>query len=261
MTNDRERHNILWLEDNSEAFVALLSEMKKILNAEIYTANTFEAAKELLVTKTFDLFILDIELEGERYTGVQFAEWIRTKDAYVNTPILFVSMHSHFSYRVFSRHRNCSFLKKPLNTNDFILQCGMLLGIDKYFQLFYQNSVITVPVSKQTQIEIHPQNVSFVDVNNGQLSIQYTNGKREHFACSSGTFKSLLEQIKNDPHGVLRQIHRSVIVNIDQIKSIEIQKKVGSVWLFNDPTPKPLGIRFRDNVSDFLKTMKDNSNE
>jgi len=261
MTNDRERYNILWLEDNCEAFVALLSETKKTLNAKIYTTNAFETAKELSVTNAIDLFILDIELEGERYTGIQFAEWIRAHEAYANAPILFVSMHSHFSYRVLNRHRNCSFLKKPFQTDDFILQCGVLLGIDKYFQLFYQDSIITIPVSKQTQIEIHPQNISFIDINNGQLSIQYTDGKLEHFICSSGTFKSLVEQIKKDPGNVLRQIHRSIIVNVDQIKCVETQKKVGFVLLFNDPTPKPLGIRFRRNISDLIKTIKDDLNE
>ena len=174
---------------------------------------------------------------------------------------MFMVILLSFSYRVINRYRNCSFLKKPFNTNDFILQCGMLLGINKCFHRFCQKSIITIPVSKQTQIEIYPQNISYIDVNNGQLSIQYTNGKFEQFYCSSGAFKSLVEQIKRDSDNVLRQIHRSIIVNVDQVKRVEIQKKIGFVWLFNDPTPKPLGIRFRDNMSDLLKTMKDNADE
>jgi len=71
----------------------------------------------------------------------------------------------------------------------------------------------------------------------------------------------LVEQIKKDPGNVLRQIHRSIIVNVDQIKCVETQKKVGFVLLFNDPTPKPLGIRFRRNISDLIKTIKDDLNE
>ena len=253
------RFNVLWLEDHIEFIKEYEDELKKQLDAAVFHAESYTKAVSLLGERHFDLFVLDIELEGERFTGIQFADLVRSSASYINAPILFVSMHSHFSYRIIAQYRNCSFLKKPFEKTDFVLQCGVLLNVGDCLLQYHQSSMITIPITKQIQIEINPQNISYIEINRGELSIQYIDGRLEKVLCSSGAFKALLRTIENDKC-VLKQIHRSVIVNINQIKDIEIQKNTGLVWLFSDSIPKPLGNRYREKISSIIHGIKEGSN-
>lgn len=254
------RFNVLWLEDHIEFIKEYEDELKKQLDAAVSHAESYTKAVSLLGEKHFDLFILDIELEGERFTGIQFADLVRSSASYINAPILFVSMHSHFSYRIISQYRNCAFLKKPFEQSEFILQCGVLLGVGSFLSQYHQSSIITLPITKQVQIELNPQKISYIEINRGELSIQYIDGRLEKLQCSSGAFKILSRALESEK-SVLKQIHRCFIVNIDQIKAVEIQKNTGLVWLFSDTTPKPLGNRYREKISNLIYRIKEPADE
>ena len=163
-----------------------------------------------------------------------------------------MSIHTHFSYRTLSRFHNSAFLKKPFSADDLLLQCGVLLNIPEYVQNYYRAPVLTIPVSGQTKIEVAAQTVSYIEVNRKELTIQYMDGRLERFHCLSGAFKALLRQIGESTACPLRQIHRAIVVNPDQIRKVEICGNTGSVWLFNDDNPKPLGIRYRHNLAEYV---------
>lgn len=260
MSETGYQYNVLCIEDNLSEVKHEMLRLQQQLKARVYVANSFTKALKLFSEIPFHLFILDIEIKGERSTGIQFAELIRTNPSYICTPILFVSVHSHFSYRMLSRFRNSAFLKKPFSAEELILQSGTLLNIPKYVQRYYQAPLFTVCVSKQTQLELSTKAISYIEVNNKTLDIQYIDGRLERFRCISGTFKALIKQIENYPTCNLRQIHRSIVVNMDQIRFVEIQRNAGSVWLFNDDKPKPLGISYRENIAEFLADMKGANN-
>ena len=249
------QYNVLCMEDNlSEVKHELLGLQQ--LSAKIYIANSYSQAIKLLSEIHFHLFILDIEIKGERSTGIQLAEIVRANPVYICTPILFMSVHSHFSYRMLSHFHNSAFIKKPFSAEELVLQSGILLNIPKYIQSYYQTPTFTLCVSKQTQIELSAHSISYIEVNHKTLDIQYIDGRLEHFRCLSGAFKSFIKQIENHPVCNLRQIHRAIIVNIDQIRHVETQRNAGLVWLFNDNKPKPLGISYRGNIAEFLDNMK-----
>ena len=250
------QYNVLCMEDNLPEVKHEMIGLQHQLRAKVYVANSYSQALKLFSEIHFHLFILDIEIKGERSTGIQFAEMIRTNPDYICTPILFMSVHSHFSYRMLSRFQNSAFLKKPFSAEELILQSGVLLNIPPYVQRYYQAPIFTLCVSKQTQIELSTKLISYIEVNNKMLDIQYIDGRLEHFRCMSGTFKALIKQIESYPACNLRQIHRAIVVNIDQIRRVEIQKNAGLVWLFNDNKPKLLGISYRENIAEFLADMK-----
>lgn len=250
------QYNVLCMEDNLPEVKRELLGLQQQLRARVYVANSYSHALKLLSEIQFHLFILDIEIKGERSTGIQLAETIRTNPNYICTPILFMSIHSHFSYRMLSRFQNSAFLKKPFSAEELILQSGTLLNIPEYVQRYYQAPTFTISVSKQTQIELSAKSISYIEVNNKTLDIQYIDGRLEHFRCLSGTFKALIKQIEGYPACNLRQIHRAIVVNVDQIRRVEIQKNAGLVWLFNDDKPKLLGISYRENLAEFLADMK-----
>lgn len=253
-------YTALCLEDEYYSIKEEILVFEQLLHVKVLRAKNYSQALQVLSEHRFQLFILDIELKGERSTGIQFAEVIRTHPNYVCTPILFVSVHNHFSYMLLSRFQNSAFLRKPFSSEALIEQCGTLLNIPKYVQRHYQAPIFTIYVSKETQLELSPKTISYIEANNKILDIQYIDGRLEHFRCYSGAFKKLIQQIENSSACRLRQIHRSIIVNIDQIRYVEIQRNTGDVWLFNDDTPKPLGISYRHNISELFEDMKGDSN-
>ena len=257
MSEMAHQYNILCMEDNLSEVKQAMLELQQQLKARIYVANSYSYALKLLSEVHFHLFILDIEIKGERSTGIQFAEVVRTNSCYACTPILFMSIHTHFSYRMLSHFQNSAFIKKPLSIEELVLQSGALLNIPEYVQFYYRAPVFTMCVSKQTQIELSAKLISYIEVNNKVVDIQYIDGRLEHFRCMSGTFKALAKQIEQHPTGSLRQIHRAIIVNVDQILQIELHQNSGLVWLFNDTKPKPLGISYRKNIAEYLGDMKE----
>lgn len=261
MEESHYEYTALCLEDDYYSIKEEMLIFQQVLHVKVLRSKNYSQALHLLSGHRFQLFILDIELKGERSTGIQFAEVIRTQPNYVCTPILFVSVHSHFSYMLLSRFQNSAFLRKPFSSEALIEQCGTLLNIPKYVQRHYQAPMFTIYVSKETQLELSPETISYIEANSKALDIQYIDGHLEHFRCCSGAFKKLIEQIENSRTCRLRQIHRSIVVNIDQIRYVEIQRNTGDVWLFNDDNPKPLGIRYRHNISELFENVKGDSTD
>lgn len=91
MNEDAYSYNILCLEDNFPEIEQAMRALQKKLKARIYIAGNYAEAEKLLSARHFDLFILDIEMKGERSTGIQLAESVRTMHLYSTVPPPFFS--------------------------------------------------------------------------------------------------------------------------------------------------------------------------
>ena len=245
------RH-ILCFDDSIVQLSAHLAYLKQELDARIYPADTLQSAQALLMEHTIDLFILDIEITGERTTGIQLAQEIRCMPQYACTPILFISMYSHYSRHLLSAISHCAFVSKPFSPTTLTETAGSLLGIARYIDRSYKKAILTVPTKQGSVVEIDARRVSYLELMRSELIVQYIDGERLCFHVAHGCLKALLSQLESNGMTHLRQVYRSIIINVEQIKQIELDKNVGTVWLFGDDEPKPIGIRFRETLAEFL---------
>ena len=256
MPDEKNRYVILYLEDDYGSFGTDLTKLRRPKSMRIYIADCCQKARELIDAADFDLFILDIEIKGSRESGIQFAEELRTSEKYAQTPIIFASMHSHYSSSLLSHIKNSAFLKKPFDLSALEDQICLMLNIPEYVKRYYSPDTIAVQTSGGVAFEIKPNAVSFIEAVGKDIVIQYQSGKTVCIAGQYGVFKSILSQIQSRGVDCLRQIHRSVIINVNQISRIELSKNVGQAYLFGDDTPKPIGIRYRENIAEFIGEEK-----
>lgn len=251
LDNDNKIYNVLYLDDDINISNSNLSLSEKYI-IKLTIAHDYETARKLYLAKHFDAFLLDIELSNSRETGIEFAEELRTNPHYYSTPIIFVSMHTHYASPLLTHIKNSSFITKPTNEAKLIEQLSLMLNIPEYITTFYSFKSLIITTQNDTKLEITPNKISFIEANGRELTFQYIDGKTVQLSCKYGVFKNILQQIKENEISCLRQIHRSIIINIKQIKKIHLENHIGYVYLFADPNPKPLGIKYRCNLTKFI---------
>ena len=248
LTTDKQFH-ILYLEDNPIDLSSVQGRENLIFKA----ARNCEEARRLIRTTNFDLFVLDIEIKASRESGIQFAEELRTDPHYSTTPIIFASAHTHYSSSLLVHIKNSSFIPKPFDPSTLHDQICLMLNIPEYTKKHYSYASLIIPTRGNTYIEAKSGDISYIEEIGKEIIIQYINGETLRFSSRYGTFKKITDQISGKKISCLRQIHRSVIININQISDIRTQKNIGCVYLFADEKPKPIGIRYRQNLSDFIQ--------
>jgi len=85
------RPHILLVED-SPSIVQLVRHLLRD-QADLTAAGTYSDALERIDSATFDLFLIDIQLGGDR-TGVDLLNAIRDRDSYRSTPAVAVTAHA-----------------------------------------------------------------------------------------------------------------------------------------------------------------------
>ncbi len=243
---------ILYLEDHPHEIEQLLPEVQARFHAEVDLAENFEQAHACLQTGRYDLFLLDIEIDGSRVTGIRLAEKIRQDPRYVTAPIIFTSMHTHHSHRLLSTLQHISFLAKPFTAEQLCLQIGVALGLPEYLENYYRPAPLRLPISHHSAVEVEPDEIAFIEFSGGRLILQYINGEQLTVSRKFCSFGEVLRQIDELQLTFLRQIYRSIIVNVDQIRTVEVEKNTAFVWLFHDDTPKPLAYHYRKNIAEYL---------
>ena len=244
---------ILYFEDHLDEIAQFLPKICDQFHASVDLAKNFQQANEFLQTNRYDLFLLDIEIDGTRATGIQFAEQLRKDPRYIATPIIFTSMHTHHSHRSLSNLRHIAFLSKPFTQDQLLMQIGVALESPEYLKYYYQPPYLQLPVSNRAIVEIDPTEISFIQFADNQLTFQYINGEQLFISRRIYSFQEILQQIEELHIDFLRQIYRSIIVNIKQIQNVQLGKNIASVFLFHDETPKPLAYRYRHNLAEYLK--------
>lgn len=258
MAVSNEIINILYLEDDFKSCPIDFSSIRQHNRFKLSLAVNCEEARKLIRTTKFDLFILDIEIKTSRESGIQFAEELRMHSLYTSTPIIFVSIHTHYSSTLLTHIKNSSFLPKPIDTAILIEQICLMLNFPKYIKKYYSYESLIIPTASNAYLEIKPNQLSYIEAIGKDIVIQYINGKTIHLPSKYGIFKNITTQIQDRNIDCLRQIHRSIIININQISKIHIEKNIGFVYLFADKDPKPLGVRYRYNLSDYIQEADKN---
>ena len=243
--------SILFLEDDIPSLGVDFLFLQKRLDAQIVPAVTIQDALRRMETQHFDLFVLDIEIMGEGSTGAQLAALIRRDPSYAVTPILFISAHRHLSQWLFSSVRCCTFLPKPFSKEALLAEMGLALGIEEFARRQYAPPMLLIVGMNGTAIEVDPLTVCYIEVTGRELRVQYTNGDVQRLPRGN-SFRSVLKQAASERIPYLRQVYRSILINVNCLRAVEINKNHAQLYLFNVPHPLPLGMKYRDNLRDFL---------
>ncbi len=243
---------LLCLDDHAADLAAHLAALQERLAVTVHTAHSCEDANAKAKEHPIDLFILDIELGRSEQSGIQLARQWRLCDRYRQTPIVFISMYSHYSRYVLSAVEHSTFLSKPFSTDTLVAKVGMLLGMPQYLEQAYTDAKLAVPTTQGSFIEIDAHRILYMELIRSQLHIQCIDGTAMTVKSGHGQFKALLEEIHAARASHLRQVYRSVIINIHQIRQLTMEKNRGEVLLFHDDIPKPVGNRYRDQLAEFL---------
>lgn len=249
---DSVRPAVLCLDDRITELCAHLTALKEVLDINVYIAQTPQEASVIANEHRIDLFIMDIELERQDGSGIRFAQQLQLTDCYRQTPVLFISMYSHYSRYLLHTIAHSSFLSKPFSPEALIAKVGMILGIGGYAEKAYAQATLTIPTARGGFVEIDSARVSCIELIRSELVVHYTDGQTMTLKSSHGCFKALLDEIRTQNVSHLRQIYRSVIINVHQIKKLNMSKNSGEVLLFYDDVPKPVGNRYRDRLAEFL---------
>ncbi len=130
-----------------------------------------------------------------------------------------------------------------------------MLGIEPYVKAHYTYENLIILTQSDITLKLAPNKISFIELIDKDILISYTDGKCVKIPCKYGVFKNILSQISMRNISCLRQIYRSIIINVNQIANIQINRNIGNVYLFGEDKPKPLGIKYRCNLQEFISEV------
>ena len=165
----------------------------------------YDSGESLLKAKkgtTFDLILLDIEMDG--IDGLETARHIREAD----TQVLIVLLTSHTEYALEGYEINAfRFLAKPLDHEKMV---KMLVDVEK--QIFSKERISVLVDGMEHYIS--EQEIRYVKSEN--VYIRIVTGKKSYLVR-----KTLKEQMKELASPFWFQVHRSYLINLNYVVSFD----------------------------------------
>ncbi|NPA44350.1 MAG: response regulator transcription factor [Chlorobi bacterium] len=164
-------------------------------------------AIEIIQKENIDLIFLDIQMPG--ITGVQLAKSIKNIP-----PVIFTTAYSNYAVEGFELDA-VDYLVKPFTFERF------LKAVNKAYELHklknkkqISNNFIFVK-SEYKNIKVNFKDILFIEGLSDYIKIHLTNGEK---ILSLQSLKAFFEKL---PQNDFIRIHRSYIISIDKIKSIQ----------------------------------------
>jgi DNA-binding LytR/AlgR family response regulator len=232
--------------DDEPMAVALLSKyVEKISSFELVkaTTNPFEIL-ELIAQTTIDVLFIDIQMP--ELTGIQMMEMLGNKTKFVIT-----SAYSEYALKGYE-HNVVDYLLKPISFDRFY-KC-----IQKIESLAQEKPAPTVEIAAKT--EEKPDEFLFIKTDGKLVKINLNDlllveGLKDYLYLHLKNEKLIVLDTLKDfeaklPASDFMRVHKSYIIRLDQIESIErnrvfIQKNVV-------PIGETYKIKFQDWVKSFL---------
>lgn len=221
-------NNILIVEDNDTSRNNLEHVLKtNFSDVRIYKAGTGKTALKLLKEIKMDLFFLDIQLPD--ISGLKIAEIIRSIEQYELSYIIFITTHLMYLPKAVQEYHCYDFIEKPFTKSKIIDVTNKLLkGINKVNK---ENKVDKKYITIKLKNVIHKVSVNdifYAESCRRKLYLHTTLGK---IVIPSMTFKQMIEMLQETGVDYFVRTHRSYVVNINHIRSIEKHNK--KAWDIN----------------------------
>lgn len=193
------------------------------LGHELFTVvDNSESTIEALREKQPDLILMDINIEGE-YDGIELTDMIHQQWA---IPVIFVSsLQDDYTFRRLRRTNPVGFILKPFS--DIQLKRTIELVLEQIKTPVEISYEISVPTSNQKNDYIFIKKRNQLEkVKISEIFYIEADGKYAQIYMIDRKYlirMSLREIIKRLDSPQFIQTHRSFIVNIDKIKSVDLQ--------------------------------------
>ncbi|MBP3434776.1 MAG: response regulator [Clostridia bacterium] len=229
---------ILLLDDD----LPYLTEFTKVIEKTTgYAVVPFRTSEEAIAAieraeHPFSAFILDIEMTGQKKSGIDVAQHIRQLPENLLKPLIFLTSHTHYSFGALRHLHYYDFFNKGCSVDTI---CNSL---KKALMLSEPDSDETPKIVVQGiryAIELSAEDLSCIELFGSDLVVTDLLGNEQRIRVKPHSFADICRQLSAVP--TLQQIHRCVIINMHKIKKIEWFKNTASVWLFNISTSKPVG--------------------
>ncbi len=222
--------NILVVEDNLSLALELEMLVKEMGYNVIGRVDNSAEALEMIFSKSPDLILMDIDIKGN-LSGVQIADKIR----HLNIPVIFITgNNTQAHYDEAAKTNNIGFLIKPVN------KFTLLSTINTFFKklsLAEQKSDTESEMVLDEKEEIFPlkdflffkkrgllHKISIPDILYVSADDNYTVTVTEKGEFLSALRLFEIEEILNDYSFI--KTHRSYLINIDKIDSIDSGKSI-----------------------------------
>lgn len=194
--------NIAICDDNEIILNDEYNMVKSVLDEEgiASSIHKFVTPSELLKsTKKYDIFILDVEMEG--MTGIETAKKLKKSNA--NCHMFFVTNYASYMDEALNQHA-FRFWTKPLDRAK--LAYGLKCAIDEL------HKHITVTVNNE-KISVPAENIIYIYMENKRLHVITRKGE----FVTKDTISSICEQLKSIPY--FAETSRGYYVNYNYIDS------------------------------------------
>lgn len=160
------------------------------------------------------IFLLDIEVPGK--TGIELARDIRKSGDWLSQLIIMTSHDEIANNNIMSRILMLDFIPKCENLINDLKRAIMLA-----YEILYSDKTISVKQNGEIY-KIRYSEILYIekDLNDNYITI-YTKDEKVSMKCSINSFQTFLA---GDPR--FMKIHRSCIVNLNNIKSYNIVKNI-----------------------------------
>lgn len=247
--------NILVVEDESIVSKDIQHSLKKLGYNVIGAASTGEKALEIARTERPDIVLMDIMLKGDM-NGIETAEIIRSE---LSVPVVFLTAYADES--TLSRAKVTEpygYIIKPFKEID--LHTSIEMAIYKHGK---EQEIIRERDLLYSIVENKEGSTDFIFVkSNSKLvklktsDIFYIEALKDYVVIHTGdtryTIHSTMKEIENKMGSSdFIRVHRSFIVRLDKIASIEFP----NLTLENDKKVIPIGGSYRDELNSKIKMV------
>lgn len=236
------KKSVLVIEKDAEQ----LERLKKIVleignNVDIYAAASVLAAYKIIMEKTIDVFLVDVVLDHDSpgdVGGIRVVQNLRKIPKYVFTPVIFVSDLGDPTLYAYTDLNCIGYIEKPFENTEMAKKIEMALQYtterEKNLSLLFRKDEVLYPVrlgevvymeSMECMMQIHFLNDSVLEI-------------------PDKTCTHILED--EDISGRLIQCSRSVLVNKEFIKSIDLTNQI--LLLKDDKGTITIGGSYQRNV-------------
>lgn len=203
---------------------------------------------------TYDLYFLDVDIDGDREGGIQLAKHIRTIDSYGD--IVFITSHSNMMPLAFESHvKAYDFIAKDLPEKDFrnkiteslshalemhgVNTCRRVKKPDELFNYHYrQRRGVQLPYDQILYIQNTEES--------HRLLLMGQQGSMQFY----GSLNDILD--KDTAHHFIR-ISRSLLINPLAVDHIDRKRKV---MVFNNNIEQEISRRHMTQISEKIQYIK-----
>ena len=129
---------------------------------------------------------------------------------------------------------------------------GEALGFREYLRKKFEQSEIIQFKMGHVTFRYNINEIACIQLLKGVLTIMRISGKVEEVRAEKGIFDEIMQQLQERQIDRLRRIHRTILVNIDQIQKVEGEGRELIVRLFNCSQPLPVSRGFKENIREVL---------